>query len=214
MSVVKLSNTFITGTDTGVGKTYVTVKLMQALIAQGLRVIGMKPIASGLMQIEGEWQNEDVYQLMQASNVQVPSSLVNPYCFEPAIAPHIAAEQQGLNIDIQTIVQAYRQLKSMADVVLVEGAGGICVPLNANHTIADLIVALELPTLLVVGLKLGCINHALLTQAYIQQRQLPFAGWVANHVDENMAVADENLATLCAHLKPPLKTFPFRVSIS
>jgi len=203
---------FVTGTDTGVGKTTVTVHLMQQLIAQGLTVIGMKPVASGCEWLDGRWQNEDVRQLTAASNVSAPPELVNPYCFEPAIAPHVAAAQAGVSIELQVILKAYQQLATMADVVIVEGAGGLLVPLNGEQTIADLIQALKLPALLVVGMRLGCINHALLTAHTLKQRNIPLCGWVANRIDPQMSVPQENLQTLTDYLQPPLLEIPFQES--
>ena len=203
---------FVTGTDTGVGKTTVTVRLMQQLVAQGLTVIGMKPVASGYEWLDGRWQNDDVRQLTAASNVSAPPELVNPYCFEPAIAPHIAADQVGVEIDLEVIRAAYTQLSAMADVVIVEGAGGLLVPLNKQQqTIADLIQTLNLPALMVVGMRLGCINHALLTAEVLRQRNIHCCGWVANSVDPQMSHSQENLQTLIAGLQqPPLLELPFQ----
>lgn len=205
---------FVTGTDTSVGKTTVTVRLMQQLVAQGLTVIGMKPVASGCEWVDGRWQNDDVLQLTAASNVSVSAELINPYCFEPAIAPHIAAAQAGVEIDFNVIRAAYEQLTTMADVVIVEGAGGLLVPLNATQTIADLIQALSLPTLVVVGMRLGCINHALLTAQVLKQRNIDFCGWVANNIDPQMSVPQENLQSLITGLQhPPVLQVPFQESL-
>jgi len=204
---------FVTGTDTSVGKTTVTVRLMQQLVAQGLTVIGMKPVASGCEWVDGRWQNDDVLQLTAASNVSAPAELINPYCFEPAIAPHIAAAQAGVEIDFNVIRAAYAQLTTMADVVIVEGAGGLLVPLNATQTIADLIQALSLPALVVVGMRLGCINHALLTAQVLKQRNIDFCGWVANNIDPQMSVPQENLQSLITGLQqPPVLQVPFQES--
>ena len=204
---------FVTGTDTSVGKTTVTVRLMQQLVAQGLTVIGMKPVASGCEWLDGRWQNDDVLQLTAASNVSAPAELINPYCFEPAIAPHIAAAQAGVEIDFNVIRAAYAQLTAMADVVIVEGAGGLLVPLNATQTIADLIQALSLPALVVVGMRLGCINHALLTAQVLKQRNIDFCGWVANNIDPQMSVPQENLQSLITGLQqPPVLQVPFQES--
>ena len=205
---------FVTGTDTSVGKTTVTVRLMQQLVAQGLTVIGMKPVASGCEWVDGRWQNDDVLQLTAASNVSAPAELINPYCFEPAIAPHIAAAQAGVEIDFNVILAAYAQLTTMADVVIVEGAGGLLVPLNATQTIADLIQALSLPALVVVGMRLGCINHALLTAQVLKQRNIDFCGWVANNIDPQMSVPQENLQSLITGLQqPPVLQVPFQESL-
>lgn len=204
-----LNDCFVTGTDTEVGKTYVTVKLMQAMVSQGLKVVGMKPVASGCATIDGIWQNEDVAKLIAASNVEAPREWVNPYCFDAPIAPHIAAQKQGITIDVNVIVSAYNKLKKMADVVIVEGAGGLLVPLNSTHSMADLIAALNLPTVLVVGMKLGCINHAMLTHAALKQRGLAMKHWVANHIDPNMAEQEENLSSLIHGLRQvPLLRLP------
>ncbi|MFQ6332510.1 dethiobiotin synthase [Methylophilus sp. 3sh_L] len=209
------SHFFVTGTDTGVGKTTVTVRLMQQLIAQGKTVIGMKPVASGCEWLEGRWQNEDVRLLTAASNVTAPPELINPYCFNPAIAPHIAAAQAGVEIQLEVIHTAYTQLTSMADVVIVEGAGGLLVPLNRTHSIADLIQALQLPALMVVGMRLGCINHALLTAQVLKARQIDCCGWVANRIDPHMSMPEENLQTLIDRLQqPPLLKVPFQESFS
>jgi dethiobiotin synthetase len=204
---------FVTGTDTGVGKTTVTVRLMQQLIAQGFTVIGMKPVASGCEWLDGRWQNEDVRQLTAASNVNAPPELINPYCFDPPIAPHIAAEQAGVSIDLSVIQSAYTQLTTMADVVIVEGAGGLLVPLNSKQSLADLIQVLNIPALVVVGMRLGCINHALLTAQVLQQRGIRFCGWVANSIDPQMSMPQENLQTLIDSLQQaPLLEIPFQES--
>ncbi len=205
-----LNDCFVTGTDTEVGKTYVTVKLMQAMVTQGLKVVGMKPVASGCATIDGIWQNEDVAKLIAASNVEAPREWVNPYCFDAPIAPHIAAQKQGMTIDVNVIVSAYNKLKNMADVVIVEGAGGLLVPLNSTHSMADLIDKLNLPTVLVVGMKLGCINHAMLTHVALKQRGLAMKHWVANHIDPNMAEQEENLSSLIHGLgQVPLLRLPY-----
>lgn len=194
---------FVTGTDTGVGKTTVTVQLMQQLVAQGLKVVGMKPVASGCEWIDGRWQNEDVAKLSAASNVQAPLEWVNPYSFDPPIAPHIAAVGAGSEIRLDVIQSAYLSLTEIADVVIVEGAGGLLVPLNATQTMADLLHQLQIPALLVVGMRLGCINHALLTAEVLRQQQIQLCGWVANHVDPHMQKQEENLQTLTDWLQQP-----------
>lgn len=202
---------FVTGTDTGVGKTTVTVRLMQHVAAQGLKVVGMKPVASGCEWIDGRWQNEDVMQLTAAANVQAPPELVNPYCFQPAIAPHIAAAQAGVAIQLDVIKTAYTALTELADVVIVEGAGGLLVPLNQTQSMGDLPQALGLPALVVVGMRLGCINHALLTRQVLQQQQIPFCGWVANQIDPDMRMQHENLQTLVDWLQqPPVLQLPYQ----
>ncbi len=191
---------FITGTDTNVGKTYVACKLMQQYIAQGYKVIGMKPVAAGSDFVDGKWVNDDVLKLEAASNVKAPRELINPYSFKEAIAPHIAAEKVGVQIEIAVIQQAFEELKKLADIVIVEGAGGFLVPLNNTETMADLAAALDIPIILVVGMKLGCINHTLLTAEAIKARNLSLHGWVANQIQPGMAFYDENIATISQKL--------------
>lgn len=187
---------FITGTDTGVGKTYIACQLIRQYVAQGYKVVGMKPIAAGCELMDGQWVNEDVKLLTEASNVSAPANLVNPYCFKEPIAPHIAAQHEGVKIDLEVIESAYRQLSEMADIVIVEGAGGLLVPINSEETLADLIKYLNIPIILVVGMKLGCINHALLTLEVIESRKLPISQWVANPIDPQMLAFNDNVATL------------------
>lgn len=194
----------IVGTDTNVGKTYVASALIQHFVDAGHQTIGMKPIASGCEKNAlGEIVNEDVLALSAASNVQAPFDLINPYRFAPAIAPHIAAEQAGVSIQSDVILQAYQQLSTMADVVIVEGAGGFLVPINARETLADVATQLNLPIILVVGMRLGCINHALLTVEAMQACGLTLAGWVANQIDPDMTMFEENLASLQQRITAP-----------
>ncbi|MFM8812571.1 MAG: dethiobiotin synthase [Methylophilaceae bacterium] len=197
---------FVTGTDTDAGKTYISAALLRHFAAQSLRVVGMKPVASGATELDGVLHNSDVTQLRQASNVQADVRWINPYCFAPAIAPHIAAQQAGVTIDLQQIKQAYEQLCGMADVVVVEGAGGWLVPLNGQQTIADLAQLLDIPIVLVVRIRLGCINHALLSVADIQRRGLTLLGWVANCMEDEMPVMQENIATLQQLIAAPCLT--------
>ncbi len=197
---------FITGTDTGVGKTLTTAALLHAMTALGLRALAMKPIAAGAVQTEGIWQNEDVLMLEQAAKVSAPRELINPYLFREPLAPHIAAERKGVRIEIPRIVDAYDRLTGLADWVLVEGVGGFRVPLDGQRDTADLAVALGLPIILVVGLRLGCLNHALLTAEAIAARGLKLAGWVANRIDPDMSAFDENLDALQKRLHAPCLT--------
>ena len=195
---------FIIGTDTNVGKTYIASSLMKHFVQLGLKTVGMKPIASGCeVNQQGEWMNEDVRALQRVSNVTVPIEFINPYRFLPAIAPHIAAEQSGMTINLELIESAYQQLTAVAEVVIVEGAGGFMVPLNQTQTLADLALQLNIPIILVVGIKLGCINHALLTVEALQARGLVLAGWVANQIDPNMPMFAENLSSLQARIEAP-----------
>lgn len=194
---------FVTGTDTGVGKTTISSALVHQFAALGLRSVGMKPVASGCVLQDGVLLSEDVQQLKAASNLTLPLSDINPYAFEPAIAPHIAASQAGAEIDLSVIQAAYARLEAAADVVIVEGVGGFRVPLNDTVDTADLAVALGLPVILVVGLRLGCINHALLTAEAIAARGLTLAGWIANRIDPAMSMQEENLQALSLRLQAP-----------
>ena len=193
---------FITGTDTGVGKTAVAVALLQALAATGQRAVGMKPVAAGIG--PGEAVNADVAALQRAGNVDAPLAQRNPYAFEPAIAPHLAAQESGATIDLDVIAHAHAQLALRADVIVVEGAGGVRVPLSADHDMLDIAQRLGLPVLLVVGIRLGCLNHALLSADAIGARRLRFAGWVANRIDPLMPAADACVADLELRLAAPL----------
>ena len=191
---------FVTGTDTGIGKTTVSCALLHAFAAQGKKVVGMKPVAAGSE--NGQWP--DVELLLAAGNVDVPRQKINPYAFDPPIAPHIAAQQVGMEIDLSVIHRAYQELSTTADIVIVEGVGGFLVPVNQNQTGADLAKSLNLPVILVVGMRLGCLNHALLTAQAIKAVGLPLAGWVANCIDPQMKVLAENIATLEQRLDGPL----------
>lgn len=195
---------FITGTDTGIGKTTASLALMAALQNHGLTVAGMKPVAAGCELTAQGLRNDDALQLMQQSSVQLPYELVNPYAFEPAIAPHIAAQQTGVTICISHIVESYQQIALQADVVIVEGAGGWLVPLNDNETLADLASALMLPAINVVGIRLGCLNHALLTTQAIATSGIQLAGWIANQVQPHTDVAAENIQTLAQRIDAKL----------
>lgn len=195
---------FVTGTDTGVGKTLVSAGLLHALARHHPRVVGMKPVAAGTELFNGVPANEDVLALRAASSCRVPPELDNPVLLPDPLSPHIAAARAGVRIDIGHLVACQRALALQADAVVVEGAGGFMVPLSATETGADLAEALGLPVLLVVGLRLGCLNHALLTAQAIRARGLTLAGWVANHVDSAMLAQDDNVAFLQRQLQAPL----------
>ena len=202
---------FITGTDTGVGKTWISAGIMKLLKNQGQSVIGMKPIASGCKLTNAGLRNEDALILQQQSSVEIDYEQINPYAFAPAIAPHIAAEQADVTIDIQRITKSYHALSTQADRVIVEGVGGWQVPLSGNNTVADLACALDLPIILVVGMRLGCINHALLTVQSIQQSGLKLAGWIANHIDPDMEEQGQNLLSIQQRIEAPLfGSIPFQ----
>ena len=192
---------FVTGTDTGVGKTHVTCALLRATWRLGLTAIGMKPVAAG---VESDGANDDVARLVSASSVSAPPEWINPFLYAPAIAPHIAAREAGRPIEIASIVRAFERLHRLADVVWVEGVGGFRVPLDERYDTADLAQRLALPVVLVVGMRLGCLNHALLTAEAIAGRSLRLAGWVANRIDPAMARFTANLASLEARLAAPL----------
>lgn len=205
---------FVTGTDTGIGKTLISCALLHAFAGSGARAIGMKPVAAGCRETPYGTESEDVAQLRAASSVHAPDELVAPYAFAPAIAPHIGARQAGVEIELARIHSAYLELSRRADVVIVEGVGGFRVPLNAREDTADLAVLLALPIILVVGMRLGCLNHALLTVEAIRTRKLELAGWIANQIQPEMEAFDQNVAALeeriCA---PRLATIPFQVSL-
>jgi dethiobiotin synthetase len=195
---------FITGTDTGVGKTFVSCTLLQAFADKGERIGAMKPIAAGCEKTPDGWQNDDALQLMRHSNVELSYQLVNPVALPPPIAPHIAIEQAGESVTIAQLTKHFEQIKDRADYFIVEGAGGWLVPLNKNESMAGIPKAFGLDVILVVGIRLGCINHALLTVDAIQQSGNQLAGWVANIIDPSMLMIEENILTLRNSIKVPL----------
>ena len=207
--LVRAKGIFVTGTDTGVGKTVVAAGLVRGLIAQGLRVAVMKPVASGSECTAEGLRNEDALTLMAASNVATPYDRVNPYCFVPPISPHIAAEEAKTPVDLSHIAENFGSLKGSADFVVVEGAGGWLAPIGKGTSIKDIATALDLPVVLVVGMRLGCINHALLTKLAIESHGARWAGWIANTIDPAMARPKENLETLVRLLgESPLAIVP------
>ena len=193
---------FITGTDTEIGKTYVASALIRYLAAKGHRVAGMKPVASGCERTSDGLRNEDALSLMAAANVNLPYELVNPYAYEPAIAPHIAAEEAGRLIDVEKISVLAKTIE--ADYLIIEGVGGWCVPLGENRLLAELAKATSDEVIVVVGMRLGCINHALLTAAQVERDGMQLKGWVANHVDPDMRAQSENIKTLQSLMPVPL----------
>ena len=192
---------FVTGTDTGVGKTLVSCALLYAFAAQDKRVVGFKPVAAGC---DDDDHNDDAKRLRAASNIMTSYGQVNPYCFVPPIAPHLAARHSGVRIELSRILTSYHELDSLADEVVVEGAGGFLVPLNEKQDSTDLARELALPIIVVVGLRLGCINHALLTMRVIDDCGLQCAGWVANVLDEGMSALQENIEALQQRIRAPL----------
>ncbi len=202
---------FIAGTDTEVGKTFTTCALLHTARRAGLTAIAMKPIAAGAERVGDEWINEDAAQLRAAGSFDPGLADLNPVCLRAAVAPHIAAAAEGVRIEPAKILEAFGRLSTQADLVLVEGAGGFRVPLTDTFDTADLAAALGLPIILVVGMRLGCINHALLTAEAIAARGLTLAGWVANQIDPDMQCITENLYALQQHLGAPcLGHVPFR----
>jgi dethiobiotin synthetase len=196
-----MSAWFITGSDTGVGKTLVACALLRALARRGMSAIGMKPVAAGL---DACGRNDDVEALCAAASEQAPRRMINPYALSAAVAPHLAAAEEAREIRFAPILGAFADLRRRADAVIVEGVGGFLVPLGPDGDAADLARALGLPVILVVGVRLGCINHALLSQEAVLGRGLKLAGWVANRIDPAMSRADANVATLRERLTAPL----------
>ncbi len=204
---------FITGTDTEVGKTHITCLLLKYMKQYQKSVVGFKPIAAGAERAFGELVNEDALSLLESGNMALPYSLINPCVFEPPIAPHIAAEQANKRIEITELNKALDSLQShQPDTILVEGAGGWALPINDKQYLYEWVNQRELPVILVVGLKLGCINHALLTLAHIKASGGKCVGWIANHVDESMLMQQENIETLKERLDVPLLAIsPYQV---
>jgi dethiobiotin synthetase len=202
---MKAQRLFITGTDTEVGKTTIACKLLTELNQHGYKTVGLKPIASGgIITAEG-MRNEDALALQQAASVKLPYELINPICLESPIAPHIAAQQANLPLSaLELFNQCIPTLQQAADHIVIEGAGGWLVPLNATETMADFVALLDCPIILVVAMRLGCINHALLTVANIHQHGLELGGWIANCIDPEMLNLEENLATLEQLIPAPL----------
>jgi dethiobiotin synthetase len=207
---VNAESYFVAGTDTGVGKTRVTAALLAAGRAAGLSVAGMKPVASGAELISGRMASADAVQLAAASSQSTDYEDLNPYCLEVAISPHIAAKLANIAIDIAKIVTIARKLQAQSDLLLIEGAGGWYTPISEQKSMADLARALGTPVLLVVGLKLGCLNHARLSLEAIRRSGCHFAGWIGNHIDSGFMAPAENLATLRQLLgAEPLALLPY-----
>ena len=195
---------FVTGTDTEIGKTLVSSAMLYALVQAGVRACGMKPVAAGAELRDGAWHNDDCDQLAAAGNVHLLQSITTPFLLKEPAAPHIAAALEGVTISPVPILAAYIEINAASDATVVEGVGGFRVPLNDDFDTADLAEQLDLPVVLVVGLRLGCISHALLTVEAIEARGLRLAGWVANETQADMAFADENVAALEQRISAPL----------
>lgn len=201
---------FVTGTDTGVGKTIAAAGLLRRLAASGRTARGMKPVASGCWRGPEGLRNDDALMLQAASAGAPDYSLINPYAFEPAIAPHLAAAEAGVALNLAVVQRNYRVLAENADVVVVEGAGGWYVPFDASRTMAEVAAQLKLGVILVVALRLGCINHALLTQDAIAARGLSFLGWIANYLEPEVGPQRAVIASLESRLEAPcLGRVPF-----
>ncbi|MBM3108221.1 MAG: dethiobiotin synthase [Pseudomonas sp.] len=195
---------FIAGTDTDVGKTTVAAGLLHAAQLAGLTTLGAKPVASGCTATAKGLRNDDAMALIAQSSIKLPYEQVNPFAFEPAIAPHLAAREAGVVLSVQGLLTPMRQiLEQGADFTLIEGAGGWRVPLCDQANLSDLAIALQLPVILVVGVRLGCISHALLSAEAIARDGLQLAGWVANIVDPRTSRLEENLASLAERLPAP-----------
>lgn len=194
---------FVTGTDTGAGKTLASSSLLHALRGRGLRAVGMKPVASGCESTAEGWRNEDALALLAASEPRPAYADLNPYALPAPLAPEIAAREAGVVLALPPIVDAYRRLQALADVVVVEGVGGWAAPLSASLDQVDLVRALRLPVVLVVGMRLGCLNHARLTARAIRADGAELIGWIASEVDPEMARRDENFELLKARIDAP-----------
>ena len=194
---------YVTGTDTGIGKTLASCALLHALRGHGLRAVGMKPVASGCERVDGEWKNADALALQAAGGAGIAYADINPFALEHPLAPELAAREAGVEVALEPILAAHARLAQQADALIVEGVGGWAAPLSATLMQADLVRALQLPVLLVVGLRLGCLNHALLSARAIAADGLHLAGWIASHVDPDMARVEDNIEMLRARLPAP-----------
>lgn len=200
---MQLPALYVTGTDTGIGKTMASTALLHALRARGHTAVGMKPVASGCEKTPQGWRNEDALALQAASDPQPDYAILNPYALPAPLAPELAAADVGVTLSLAPIVHAFAQLRAQAQVVVVEGVGGWAAPLSADLDQADLVHALQLPVVLVVGVRLGCINHARLSAAAIAADGLACVGWIANEVDPQMERVEENIAMLGQRLAMP-----------
>ena len=202
--MIKSSGFFVTGTDTEVGKTLVSGALILKLREQGIHTVGFKPVVAGTYQdATGKILNEDVETLRIASNLDSDELSLCPYVLDQPAAPHLVAERQGLKLEIDVMLQSFRKIQNQADCVVVEGAGGLLIPLNDQKDLSDFAEEIHLPVILVVGMKLGCINHALLTFEAIKARNLKMAGWIANTLTSEMPLLQENLQTLKTRITAP-----------
>jgi dethiobiotin synthetase len=202
---------FVAGTDTGIGKTWVAVQLLEAMAAAGHRAAGMKPVAAGVVNTPDGPRNEDALALLAAGNVELPYQLVNPVCLQRATSPHLVAAENGIAVDTGAILQAFELLRSRCDWIVVEGTGGWLTPIGPpaspgtnGPTMQDIALGLGLPVLLVVGIRLGALSHALLTAEAIRRSGLPFAGWAANCMDPGFADTERYIESIALRLPEPL----------
>ncbi|WP_404340113.1 dethiobiotin synthase [Pseudoalteromonas mariniglutinosa] len=196
---------FVTGTDTDVGKTHVTSLFLKLLAQNKKQAVGFKPIAAGAQMAFGELVNDDALTLMESSTVSAKYSVINPFTYAPPIAPHIAAQQVGGQITLAKLSEAYETIKALpTDYILTEGAGGWCLPINEQDLLSDWVKLQNIPVILVVGMKLGCLNHALLTAAHFKNMGISCVGWVANQIDPTMSEYETNIDTLKKQLDFPL----------
>ena len=196
---------FIIGTDTEIGKTYVSVKLLNQLNQLGFRTIGLKPLATGGIKTSQGLRNDDALKLQKAASLKLPYKMINPFIFEPPIAPHLAAKKIGKLIRAIDLIQHCQNVISHFDhdYTLIEGIGGWLTPLNNNEALADWVANLNVPVILVIGIKLGCLNHSLLTWQSLQVHKITVAGWIANCIDPNVLAEQENIETLKHWIKVP-----------
>ncbi|MBS0359694.1 MAG: dethiobiotin synthase [Proteobacteria bacterium] len=216
MKAMQSKTFFVTGTDTGVGKTLVSCALLQAFQKQGYTTAALKPIASGGIETAKGLCNEDVLMLSENATLKLPYEIINPYLFSEPIAPYIAAQHSQRTMTLKELHKACEAgLHCGADRILMEGVGGWLQPINAKETVADFIAELKLPVVMVVGMRLGCINHTLLTFQNIKSYGVPFLGWVANCIDPEMLVLKENIETLTEYLQmPPLAILPYQSEVN
>jgi len=198
-----LPGVFITGTDTGVGKTLVSVLLLKNLQAHGVAAIGMKPVASGCDEINGELINDDALMLLKASVLPLKYAEVNPYAYREAVSPHIAARQAGQSVEIDHVLEVSTRLRLRSDFLVVEGIGGWETPLNEHQSVADLALALDMPVVMVVPIRLGCISHAVLTESAVISSGCHLSGWIANFCDPSTMYSEEIYQSLCKRLLSP-----------
>lgn len=196
------SGFFITGTDTNVGKTWATITLMHALQQQGQKVVGMKPVAAGCEWHQGGWKNQDAMWLQQYASIALDYNQINPYAFEQPVSPHIACGETDVNLAV--IQKQFQKLQTLSDCTLVEGAGGWLSPLGHTLDNAELATALQLPVILVVGMRLGCINHARLSYQAISQVKLDCAGWLAVQLEADMPAFAANISYIQDSIQVPL----------